>query len=109
MEKYQLALDKLWTLEKDVQRLEGNIAELQPQLDAIQSDSEAVMSEISSEKQSYMEASARCKDAESTINSESMNVKQLQSIVDQEFDKVDHWSVLIHSVILITPSGGSSL
>ena len=90
MERYRLALGKLWTLEKDVQQLEGNIAELQPLLDATQSESESMMSEISSEKQRYMEANARCKDAESTINSESMNVKQLQSIVDREFDKVKH-------------------
>ena len=90
MEKYQLALDKLWRLEKDVEELEGNIAELQPLLDVTQSESEAVMSEINSEKQCYMEASARCKDAECTINSESMNVNQLQSIVDEEFDKVGH-------------------
>lgn len=88
MEKYQLALDKLWTLEKDIQQLEGNIAELQPLLNAAQSESEAVMVEISSEKQCYMEASARCKGAESTINSETLNVKQLQAIVDDEFDKV---------------------
>lgn len=90
MEKYQLALDKLWTLEKDIQQLEGNIAELQPLLDATQSESETVMVEISSEKQSYMEASARCKDAESTINRETMNVKQLQATVDEQFDKVNH-------------------
>ena len=85
-----MALDKFWTLEKDVEQLERKIAELQPQLDATQSESEAVMSDISCEKQCYMEASARCKDAERTINSESMNVKQLQSIVDEEFDKVGH-------------------
>lgn len=90
MEKYQLALDKLWTLQRDVEQLEGNIAKLQPQLDATQSESEAVLAEISSEKQCYMEASGRCKDAESTINSETMNVKQLQDIVDEEFDKVNH-------------------
>lgn len=90
MEKYQLALDKLWTLQRDVEQLEGNIAKLQPQLDATQSESEAVLAEISSEKQCYMEASGRCKDAESTINSETMNVKQLQDIVDEEFDKVSH-------------------
>ena len=90
MEKYQLALDKLWTLERDIEHLEGNIADLQPQLDVTQSDSETVMAEISCEKQCYMEASARCKDVESTINSETMNVKQLQHIVDEEFDKVSH-------------------
>ena len=100
MERYQLALDKLWTLEKDVQQLEGNIAELQPLLNATQLESERVMSEISSEKQHYMEASARCKDAESTINSESMNVKQLQSIVDREFGKVKHLLKLVVLLIL---------
>jgi len=88
MEKYQLALDKLWTLEKDIQQLEENISELQPLLNAAQSESEAVMAEISSEKQCYMEASARCKSAENTINSETLNVKQLQATVDDEFDKV---------------------
>ena len=35
-----------------------------------------------------MEASARCKSAENTINSETLNVKQLQATVDDEFDKV---------------------
>lgn len=100
VEKYQLALDKLWTLEKDIQQLEGNIAELQPLLDATQSESEAVMAEISSEKQCYMEASARCKDAESTINTETMNVKQLQTTVDKEFDKVSNCDGVSITIII---------
>ena len=83
-----MALDKLWTLEKDIQQLEGKIAQLQPLLDSTQSESEAIMAEISAEKQCYMEASGRCKDAECTINGEGMNVKQLQATVDEQFDKV---------------------
>ena len=83
-----MALDKLWTLENDIQQLEGKIAELQPLLDSTQSESEAIMGGISCEKQHYMEASGRCKDAECTISSEGMKVKQLQVTVDEQFDKV---------------------
>ena len=53
------------------------------------------MADINTEKQQYMEANARCKGAESTINTESMNVKQLQSTVDEEFSKVSSLVVIV--------------
>lgn len=109
MEKYQLALEKLWTLERDIEQLEVNIAELQPQLEATQSESEAVMAEISSEKQHYMEANARCKDAERTINCETMNMKQLKDIVDKEFDKVEHLFIATSLIKLHTYTTGCSI
>lgn len=94
MKSYQQALDKLAELEGDIRRLEDNIAVLQPQLDTTQAECEAIMADINTEKQQYMEANARCKGAESTINSESMNVKQLQSTVDEEFSKVSGLAVV---------------
>jgi len=104
LRNYQQALDKLSELEEDIRRLEQNIAVLQPQLDTTQAECEAIMADINTEKQQYMEANARCKGAESTINSESMNVKQLQDSVDKEFSKVSTLLVLSYSSWCITGS-----